>query len=279
MLPSELGFSFGDKHCMSDFGLIFVPSDIDLGGPVTRDEYEIAGVDGTLLFPKAKREAYRISGTLYAWNRDAAWYASQERVSADLRSAVTWLRSGRQKLCFDWESDVYYIAQVDDQLTWSYKSFIEGGLSLSFSVQPLRYMKVADTAEKTVSSSPASVTLNLRGSLSAPLCAVITNLGLKMLKNISVTRGGKSVSLSGVNLQTAEKLIISGEAPVGARVEYSGVSVDALPYVTAFDEVTAEPGANTVNVTVSFGDDSTNGESYTDAKKLKIELSARGRVE
>lgn len=277
MKPSELWFSFGGYNSRADFGLTFVPDALSVGEAVERNEYEIAGVSGSVLFDGEKRSSYKLSGTLYALGADAATLASQARVCFMLEKVVDWLKGGRQALTLGWEDDYYMLAQVDGALEWSYKTFIDGGLKVTFTVQPYRYLKRLDEASVTVTGGRISQALTLGGSQRAPLGARITNKGLNTIVAARLNAGGKTIILSGFSLETGDSLLIQGEPPVGATLVVDGEPEDALGYITRFDEVTLSPGENTVVVTVMYGAASANGAAYTEQTAYEAYLYARGR--
>jgi len=279
MQPYELSFEFGGYDCLKEFGLTWVPDSVNLSLSVERNEYEIAGAPGTVLYEGKKLKTGKIKGTLYALNADEATLANQSRICFMLQRVVSLLKSGRKPLTFPYLDGTYYLAQVDDELNWSYKSFIDGGLPITFTVQPYRYLNYLNEASGTTLTTSLSIDLRLDGDSPAPLCAKIVNKGLKKIADAQLTLSGKSYSFEGVDLETGDSLTISGEAPIDAIITRGNVNTSALNKITAFDEVSLQPGANSVSAVIAYGSDSANGAAYTNQTEAEISLWARGRFE
>ena len=258
----EINFSFDGLHCMRDFGLMYVE---DGGHPITpetaRNEYEIAGMSGTLLMPGETKKTKIFTGTLYFMDSPPSQEAAQE----NLRRIGAWLTSGRKMLVFDYELTRYYLAQVDAETVWDFSNWVEGGLKISFTAQPFAYNRSESNAEISTALTSLNVTLALDSGLPAPLSLTLTNTGAAVITGFSATLGGRSVTFAGMSIAAGGKLTISLEPPISAL--YADGS-SALPQATALEQLLANPGSNVVGLTITYG----AGEKGAD-----IVISARGR--
>lgn len=138
--PRESGFSFGGKRC-EEFGCLWMPDDeMQVAPEYERNEYELPGVRGTLLvgegesYDALKAETMEISGRLVFKDEPRTHMEAMRR----LRAVRTWL-SGRKRLIWDAEPDVYYMAQIDEAMTYTYKNWFGGELEITWKIMPVAY--------------------------------------------------------------------------------------------------------------------------------------------
>lgn len=143
MKLNESGFTFNGRHCRRDMGCWWIEKDGHQISPeVQRNEYEIAGVSGSILMDGATRKGLTFSGTLVMAQEPETQTEAQEK----LRALMAWLDCGRQRLIMDYEPGRYYLAQVDKSTTWSLKNWFGGELSVTFTAQPFAYAVAARPA-------------------------------------------------------------------------------------------------------------------------------------
>ena len=242
-LPSQLGFTFAGKHTMRDWGLYFIPDAVYMAGALDRNEYDVGGADGTLLLSGVKRRPWQLKGALYR-AEDVPLYSAG---SASLREIIAWLHHGRDRLILDYETDKFYLAQVDGVFTWTDKTWMDGGLPITFTVQPRAWAVTQSSFQGASTDGEASLSCEMGGTLETPPTIRIVNLGEEPITDVTVTCGGKCWTLEGLNLEQAKRLTISCAAPAGASVNTDG-EVSVLDKVTRADALTLAPGENTVTI-------------------------------
>ena len=259
---NEINFSFGGLHCLRDFGCIYVEKSGHFITPtIARDEYEIAGVAGTILMGDGLPEAVPFSGSLYFLNTPPTQAAAQEQ----LRRISAWLTAGRQRLIFDYEPGRYYMASVSDALKWTYSGYLDGGLDIAFDAQPYAYALRETTASMVTATASAQLTLTLDTGEDAPLGVTIRNTGTAPITGAVITANGKKAALSGMSIAQNASLTLNMEPPIGATFS-NGSS--ALPHADQFDQLTAHAGLQPIDVAMTYG---------SGTKGAKITLNARGR--
>lgn len=259
---NEINFSFGGLHCLRDFGAIYVEKSGHAIAPaIKRNEYDIAGMAGSLAMPGALPETVTFSGSLYFLHSPPSQAAAQER----LRRVAAWLTNGRQRLIFDYEPLRFYMASVDGALKWSYSGWIDGGLDVEFTAQPYAWAVNETTASKDTTGTSAQLDLTLDTGVPTPLGIVIQNTGTAPITGVAVTASGKQAAFSGMSIAQGDALQIDMEPPIGA-VFASGDN--ALPYASRFDTLTASRGAQVIGVALTYG---------SGTKGAKITARARGR--
>lgn len=260
---NEINFSFGGLHCLRDFGCIYAEkSGHPITPGITRNEYEIAGVPGTVLLPGELPDVLTFDGTLYFMDEPPSQAAAQER----LRRMAAWLTAGRQPLIFDYEPTRYYLASVNKGLEWNYSGWIGGGLDVSFEAQPYARSVRETTASAATTGESASLAFTLDTGLPAPLCLRIENTGAAPITGATVAVNGKSIVFVDMSLTAGDALDVSMEPPIGAVFALNGAS--ALPHAERFDALKAVRGTQTVTVTLAYGGG---------AKGARITARARGR--
>lgn len=259
---SEINFSFGGKHCLRDYGCIYVE---DGGHCVTpamaRDTYEIAGMAGSILMGDGLPETMTFGGTLYFLHDPPSQAAAQ----AQLRRIGAWLTDGRQRLSFDYEPERYYIASVDAATEWHYGEWIGGGLRVQFTAQPYAYAVRETTASATTTTTSARLTLTLDTGEDAPLGLCLENTGTAPITGATFSAHGKIVAFAGVRMGKGERLRIDMEPPIGAVFGSGG---NALPTATRFDALCAVRGAQTITAALTYGEGT---------RSARLTARARGR--
>lgn len=259
----EINFSFGGLHCLRDFGCIYVE---DGGHPVTpparRNNYEIAGVSGTVTMPGVTYDVMpTFDGSLY-FIRDLP---NQQAAQENLRKIAAWLMNGRQRLIFDYEPSRYYMAEMNGASEWGYSGWIEGGLKISFEAQPYAYNVHENVAVTNTTGTSATLTLTVDTDKPAPLKIEVKNTGTASIGGLVVSAMGKTASLTGMTVVANTSLVVDMEPPIGAQLS-TGMS--AMPYVQRFDYIELMAGKNLITVTLTYG---------SGTRGAKITASARGR--
>lgn len=262
MLIRESGFTFGGKHCYLDYGCLYAEKD---GHPLTaqvkRNEYAISGQSGTVLLPGDHRETLTFEGKLYP----AAEAPTQMEAQARLREIARWLGSGRQRLIFDYEPQVYYMAQVDEETRWSLERWFGGELVVKFIAQPNAYNVTASSASTLGTETWTSLQMQVDTVLPAPVNLTLANEGSAPVTGVTLVADQVAkVSINGITMIRGGVLIIRMEPPMGA--ELNGQS--ALPYAAKFDPLLLPGGWRQVMVGLTWG----SGE-----RSVRIDAMARGR--
>lgn len=260
MLLRETGFSFGGRHSLNDFDLQWSESNMGhaLTPAIKYNEYEIAGMDGTVLFGEARRQPISFSGTLYMRTE----YESQLQAQARLREIQGWLLSGRQQLIFDYEPDKYYLAEVSRATAWSLKNWFGGELSVTFQAEPCAF-SVIESVFTTAATAAAQLGAVMATQRPAPARIRVTNTGTAPITGLNLNQG--QVVFAGLSVAAGHYIDVSCEPPISATIDGSA---NALPWCTAFSPILLQPGANTLTIAPAFGS-GTAGYS--------AELRARGR--
>lgn len=248
MLLRETGFTFLGRHSYDDMGLLYAEKDGHPNTPRVRwNTYEVAGADGTLLFPGETRGTMAFEGTLYPV-RERPTQAEAQQL---LREVSAWLSGGRGQLIFDYEPDKYYLAELGKESKWSLKNWFGGEISVSFTAQPWARSVTADEVTAAVTGTSASLRLTAHTGAPCPIRIQVENTGEADITGVSVLGG--AVALSGMTLAAGQILTIDGEPPVGATISDMGTEASAMMYATAFRQLTAQAGNNTVPVRLTYG--------------------------
>lgn len=260
MKLNESGFTFHGRHCRRDMGCWWIEKDGHPVSPETqRNEYEIAGVSGSVLMEGETRKELTFSGTLVM----AQEPATQAEAQTKLRTLMAWLDCGRQRLVFDYEPGRYYLAQVDKSTTWSLKNWFGGELSVAFKAQPFAYAVAMQTGVTITGGTTGDVTVQVDTFHPAPLVLTIQNTGIAPITGISIMGG--QVKLSAMALQSGAQLTISMEAPIDAQ---DGAGASYLLYAESFTPILLAAGSQHIPIELSYGSGSTGA---------KITASVRGR--
>ncbi len=258
---NEINFSFGGKHCLTDFGCIYVEKSGHAISPAaTLNTYEISGLSGTVRMEGTVYQPITFTGNLF-FVKDPG---SQAEAQEQLRAISRWLLSGRQRLVFDYEPDRYYLAEVTMSGKWTYADWIEGGLSVEFTAQPFAYNAEASSASVTLSVDAADASLVAVTGEPAPLVISVNNTGTAAITAFTASCGGKAVVMEGMSLAADTGMVITMEPPIGAE-DGSGNSM--MQYATRFDYMTVTEGKNTVTCKATFDG----------AGTAVVTVSARGR--
>lgn len=262
MLLKETGFSFNGKHSRDDFGLIYAEREgHNIIPGIVRNEYEIAGISGTILLPGETRKPLIFDGTLYP----ARERATQAEAQQLLRQVAAWLTAGRCPLIFDYEPDLFYLAELTDASKWSLRNWFGGELPITFTAQPFAYSTHITTVTKNATGSSVTLSLDVDTGQPAPLKLTVKNTGAAQITGVQISANGDiPVMMSGMALTAGQTLTIDMEPPIGAMIGNS----NALPYASAFTPLLLQNGLNTLLVTLTYG---------SGTKGAQITAKARGR--
>lgn len=261
MRLNEINFTFGGRHCLRDFGAVYVEKSGHAMSPdIRRNEYEIAGMAGSILMPGDLPQTLTFEGTLYFLDDPPTQAAAQER----LRRMAAWLTDGRQRLIFDYEPGRYYMASVDSGTQWRHSGWM-GGLDIEFTAQPYAYAVQETRASASTTGTSAEITLTLDTGVDAPLSIAIANTGTAAITGATLTANGRTAAFTGMHLAPGASLDIEMEPPIGATLS-SGES--ALPHAAQLDMLRAQRGAQTITAALTYG---------SGTKGAQITARARGR--
>lgn len=265
MRLNEINFSFGGRHCLRDFGCIYVEKSGHPATPAkTPNEYEIAGLSGTVRMGGETYDPMTFSGTLFFVDDPPSQAEAQRRI----RQISRWLLAGRQRLIFDYEPDRYYMAEVASAGQWSYSEWIEGGLSVELSAQPFARSLQPSSVQQVTTAAENAIELSVSTGEPAPLRVTVANAGGAVITGVTVSVNGACVALTdALSVEAGDSVTIDMEPPAGALYGASGGS--ALPCASRFDYIALPAGRHTIGVTLAFGASGTPG--------AKITASARGR--
>ena len=282
MLLNETGFTFGGVHSRRDMGLLYVEKEGHIAIPeIKRNSYQIAGMSGTLLLSGENWQPFNLEGSLYP--------AEEPRTQAEaqvlLRNILSWLTAGRQRLIFDYEPGVYYLAELSGSSKWTLRNWFGGELQIRFLVQPFAYSVNASTATVVAGGGPASVsgTRSLKKGAAANLTAADSPGEVTVRLNVetdyptgvelTVTNTGEApitsvgvgvIQVDGLELQTGQQLKIDTNPPALVTID----GENAMDRVTAFGHITLYNGVNALGVRIAYGDGEQGAE---------VTASARGR--
>ena len=272
MLLRETGFAFNGIHSYGQMGFYYSESGAahTAWPQVTRSEYEIAGRSGTVLMPGEQLKTLTFSGALYP-RQEPKSQADAQRM---IRRAQEWLLAGRCPLVFDYEPEVYYLAQLSRAAQWSLKNWFGGELSISFDAQPYAY--AAAETKATAATTGTSVRLSLRMATlwPAPINLKITNTGTDMpITDVSVRLNDEEmITLSGYTSFTRlVKMYLNSDTPAGCELENSVGKWSGMMRATKFQPMMAAQGENRIDVTLTYS------ATATGTPGASIEAAARGR--
>ena len=118
-------FTFAGKHCLNDYGCLFIRDSIDALAAARLNKYRIPGQLGTLRYDGrfTEYDERKVSGTLY-FVKGAAHnqLMTQTEIDSQMHTIAAWLgNAGRDYLIFDSDTTRRYIAEVEKVM------IIEGG--------------------------------------------------------------------------------------------------------------------------------------------------------
>lgn len=254
MLLREAGFTYNGEHSYGDHRMLYAEKDAGhmAWGAVRRNEYQIGGMSGTVLFPGEEQGVLTFTGTLYPHEEPASQAEAQQLI----RRVQRWLLAGRKRLIFDYEPDYFYLAQLNKAAQWSIKNWFGGELGIAFEAQPYAY-----AVKEDVTSVSGEGELTARAAINtlydAPAVIRVTNAGLNALTRVSVNGG--QILFTGLSLENRQELVISSEPPIGA----TAAGQNALPCCQAFSPLFLHRGANEVAIEADSA--------------VSVEIRARGR--
>ncbi len=250
---------FGDYDSARDMGLQWIPEDGQAFIPeARRNEYEIAGQSGTLLMPGDVLEPFEIGGSFFPLREPE----SPREMALLRRKAAAWLGNGRQRLIFDDEPELYYMAELTRETKWSLKTWFGGEIKVKFLLQPYAYRVFLDKEAAYTTDADTEIPLMVHTGQPAPLCLRVENAGAAALTRVRV---GEDIDLGGLSAAAGQHIEINGEPPIGAAFS---TGKNALPYAEKFRIPALKNGLNRVRVRLEWG----AGEH-----SARITVWARGR--
>ena len=243
----DLGFIFNGRHTFRDFGLIFIPDTPLVGGASQRNEYEVSGSESSVIFEGDVRKPFKLSGALYLAND----VTSVSEAGELFRRVSAWLKAGRRELILDYDPEVYYLAQVDDALSFTDKTWIEGGIPVTFTCQPAARDRAICTTRGSLSmlsGESEDFTLIMRGEKPADISVTVTNNSTYAITGLTVTLGGKQWVIEDVSVGEDWTAHIMTEPPVDAWKQSGDTKTSLLAGIVKAEKLQAVPGANTVTV-------------------------------
>lgn len=260
-------FAFDGQHCLTDYGLIYVPSATrPTIAPRSVVSYTIDGMSGTQAYGDQHiAQTYTETGVLY-YTGDLR---SETEARALWRRIAAWLCAGRRQLIWDSEPDRYVIAEVS-QLRDGKFAWVESGLQVTWLCQPYHWdRQLQSTSVQLTSDTPsAAVTLHVETSQPAPMTITAAVDGSASLTALEISMSDKRVSLTGMAIAPGESLQVQMEYPIGATVTTAdGSTQSAMACMEQLDVLAVPAGGAEVSVTASFDGD---GGAVT------VALAARG---
>lgn len=248
-------FSFDGLHCLSDFGLIYVPSKTrPMIAPRSVVSYTIDGMSGTQAYGDASvSEAYQETGVLYA----AGDLPSETDARSLWRRVAAWLCAGRRQLVWDSEPERYITAEVTQLIGGEYE-WVESGLQVTWLCQPYHWdRRLQATSVQLTSDAPsAAVTLHVDTGRPAPMVITAAASGSANLTALEISANGKRVSLTGMTLAPGAELRVQMAYPIGATITAAdGSTQSAMTYMGQLDVLEIPAGGAEVTVTVAFDGD------------------------
>ena len=262
-------FSFDGRHCLSDYGLIYVPSDTrPIIAPRAVVSYTVDGMSGTQAYgDQYVAEAYQETGVLYYTGR----LDSETEARALWQRVAQWLGVGRRQLVWDCEPDHYIMAEIR-QLHQGQYSWTDKALQVTWLCQPGRWDRHLQVDTVQLTSDAPSVTVAIHADTGEPAPMTITAAidGSAAVTALEISAGGKRVSLTGMAMAPGTELLVQMEHPIGAIVTNAvGSSTQsAMPFMEQLDVLEIPAGGADVTVKASF--DGADGLAV-------VTLAVRGR--
>lgn len=223
---------------MQDFGCIFIVESSRTVSPATRQsEYTIAGVPGTILLgDKVTHDPYNLSGVLVPMHTPETWQEAQQLA----RRISAWLKSGRGVLTWDYEPMHRHIAEVLSAIEWETRTWMDGGLAITFRVQPYTYDRNATVKRMHMNAGTCTMLIPVSTVVPCPVSIELSNEGTTPISRIKVTTAsGRVVELAkGMRLAAGAVLRLDMEPPIGAVITDGHTMSNALRYATRFDLLT-----------------------------------------
>lgn len=243
----DLGFIFDGRHTLRDFGLIWIPDAPLVEAASQRNEYEVSGCEETVVYDGDMRKPFKLSGNLYPEHD-----LSGVREAGELfRRVVRWLKKRRSELVLDYDPGVFYMAQVDDSMSFTDKNWMEGGINVTFICQPGARDRAICTTRGEMDSAQADFALILRGEKPADISVSVTNNSSDSITGITVTLDGRQWVLADITLAEGWTAHIVTVPPVDAYKQSGDTVTSLVSAITKAEKLKAVPGANTVTVAVT----------------------------
>lgn len=237
MSAAEVNFSFNGLHCLRDFGCVYIADKSRIVSPETeRSEYSIAGVAGTVLMgDKPMHRPYNLTGTLVPMKTPASMQAGQQLA----RDVAAWLKTGRHQLCWDYEPMHYHEAEVTAAIKWDTKAWIDGGIVVTFRVQPYTRDLTPAVTQVSAAAGSTQVLVPVHTVDPCPVNVTIKNTGSSPITSVVVADpDGRTVELSkNLSLAAGATLQLNMEPPIGATITSGSSVTNALPHAVKFDQL------------------------------------------
>lgn len=249
MSAAEVNFTFNGLHCLRDFGCVYIADKTRTISPETeRSEYSIAGVPGTVLMnDRPNHKPYTMTGTLVPMKTPATMQAAQQLA----RDVAAWLKTGRHQLCWDYEPMHCHEAEVTAAIKWNTNAWIDGGIAVTFTVQPYTRDLTPAVTQKSAAAGTTALLVAVNTVDPCPVSLTIKNTGSSPITRVVVADpAGHTVELSkNLSLAVGATLSLNMEPPIEATIINGSSVANALPHAVKFDQLQlTEPGNLTVTL-------------------------------
>lgn len=238
-------FTFAGRHLYRDMGCEYYANDPRALSPaVKRNEYQIAGRSGTVIYPGGVWQPMKESGIIVS--RDDA---DAEALETRMRRVLEWLavpETGRGRIVFDSRPDVYREAQIDAAPAVSYSKWPRGALNVTLVMQPIARALIASRQTITVTGPTADLVLLHHTQLPAPLTVEIKNTGTAPITHCSICVPERAceIRLGNLSLAADQTLRVSSEAGAAGAwiIDADGSAHSAVGCIEAWGDLCAMQG-------------------------------------
>ena len=157
------------------------------------------------------------------------------------REILSWLHSGRGELIVYNDPDVMRIAQFDSEGTFGTQAWPDGALQMTMTLQPLCYAVRERVQTCLTADGTASIVLDVETAMETPLC-IRVSVESGMLTKLSLTCGGRTLRLEGMNLTAGQAVEYDAGDLIGDVMSLRAAGAAGFGYVTKWAKLTAMPG-------------------------------------
>lgn len=259
-------FAFAGRHLYRDMGCEYYANDPrPLSPAVKRNEYQIAGRSGTVIYPGGEWQMIRESGIIVS--RDDT---DGETLYARMRRVMEWLAWPERmqgQIVFDSRPDVYREARIDAATAVTYGKWPRGALNITLVMQPIARALLASRQSMSVTEQDIALVLLHHTQLAAPLTIDILNTGASPITGCVLTLPEREcrMALDGLSLAAGQTLRVSSEMVAAGAwiIDEQGDTSNAAGQIRLWGDLCAMQG-DTLRIT------RTGGES------MRVSVSARG---